>query len=237
MWDINPGCRWELLSACRALAGSGWTSPSSRELPQVDKAAWAPWLTRAGNVKRISSFARFLALPASSLTGATSRTVLWNVCLQGPSWIRGQSCKGRKPCGQALAHTVLKFPPKLFPTASFSHPFHHPCPISSQCLKKTLSYFEVFYFFIIVVLGVHCDIYKSSYNISLLNSSFHHSPFSPLPHSWNTFNRSNFSIFIHVYIIYLLYSPYYTLSLYPPPSCWYQLTRQYLFHLPVLPLC
>jgi hypothetical protein len=33
-----------------------------------------------------------------------------------------------------------------------------------------------------------------------------------LPHSWNSFNRSHFSIFIHEYIIFLLYSPSYTLS-------------------------
>jgi hypothetical protein len=48
-------------------------------------------------------------------------------------------------------------------------------------------------FFIIAVLGVCCDIYKSLYTISLFNSlppsfSFISSP----PHSWNSFNRSYF---------------------------------------------
>jgi hypothetical protein len=41
---------------------------------------------------------------------------------------------------------------------------------------------------------------------------FHHSPLSPLPHSSSSFNRSNFSIYIHVYI-FLPYSLSYTLSL------------------------
>jgi hypothetical protein len=58
----------------------------------------------------------------------------------------------------------------------------------------------------IVVLGVHCDIYKSPYNISLLNTpspSFSSIPF--FPHSWNNFNMSHFSIFIQEYIIFLLH--------------------------------
>jgi hypothetical protein len=50
----------------------------------------------------------------------------------------------------------------------------------------------------------------------------HHSPLSPLPHFWNSFNMSHFSIFIHEYIILPLKSPSYTLSLYPSPSYWYQ---------------
>jgi hypothetical protein len=42
---------------------------------------------------------------------------------------------------------------------------------------------------------------------------FHHSPLSPLPHSWSSFNRSHFFIYIHVYTIFAPYSPFYTLSL------------------------
>jgi hypothetical protein len=42
--------------------------------------------------------------------------------------------------------------------------------------------------------------------------------YSPLHHYWNSFNRSQFSIFIHEYIIFPLHSPSYTLSLCPPPS-------------------
>jgi hypothetical protein len=43
----------------------------------------------------------------------------------------------------------------------------------------------------------------------------HHSPLS-LSHSWNSFNRSHFSIYIHVYTVFAPYSQSYTLSL--PPS-------------------
>jgi hypothetical protein len=52
--------------------------------------------------------------------------------------------------------------------------------------------------------------------ISCLNSpslSFSFIPFSP--HSWNTFSRYHFSIYIHVYIVFPLYSPSQTLP--PPP--------------------
>jgi hypothetical protein len=35
-----------------------------------------------------------------------------------------------------------------------------------------------FYYHIIVVLGVHCDIYKSAYIIPWLNSPLHPSPLS-----------------------------------------------------------
>jgi hypothetical protein len=33
-----------------------------------------------------------------------------------------------------------------------------------------------------------------------------HSPLSPLTHSWNSFNRSHFSIYIHVYTVFALFS-------------------------------
>jgi hypothetical protein len=38
------------------------------------------------------------------------------------------------------------------------------------------------------------------------------------PHSWNSFDRSHFSIFIHEHIIFPLYSPSYTFCLQPPPT-------------------
>jgi hypothetical protein len=56
--------------------------------------------------------------------------------------------------------------------------------------------------------------------------------FIPLPHSWNSFNRSHFSIFIHENIIWPSHSSSHTLSLYPPPSNWYQPQTG-----PVLPSC
>jgi hypothetical protein len=67
-----------------------------------------------------------------------------------------------------------------------------------------------FYCHISVVLVVHWDIYKSSYSVSYLNSPLHHSPLSPSPHSWNSFNISHFSIFIHEYIIFH--------HIHPPPT-------------------
>jgi hypothetical protein len=69
------------------------------------------------------------------------------------------------------------------------------------------------YHIIIVVLGVHCRIYRISYNISHLNSPIPSvSIISPSPHSWSSFNMSHFSIFIHEYIIFPLHSLSYTLS-------------------------
>jgi hypothetical protein len=74
------------------------------------------------------------------------------------------------------------------------------------CLPKIkYTYLALFYYHIVVVLSVHCHIYKSSYNISWLNStSLSFSFISPSHHSWNSFNTSNFSIFTHKYIIVLL---------------------------------
>jgi hypothetical protein len=45
----------------------------------------------------------------------------------------------------------------------------------------------------------------------------HHSPLSPQPHSWNSFKRSHFSIYTHVYTVFALYSCSHTLSPHPPP--------------------
>jgi hypothetical protein len=99
--------------------------------------------------------------------------------------------------------------------------------------------FIFLYFFIVVLLGVHCGIYKSSYNVS--NTSYLSSASPPLsfitssPHSWNTFNRYHFCIYIHVYTVFALYSPSYNISLTPPPSHWYQLPPTPPQVRPVLP--
>jgi hypothetical protein len=51
----------------------------------------------------------------------------------------------------------------------------------------------------------------------------HHSPLSlPSPHSWNHFNRSHFSIFVHECIVFPLHSASFTLCLCPSLSHWYQ---------------
>jgi hypothetical protein len=44
------------------------------------------------------------------------------------------------------------------------------------------------------VLGMHCDVYKSSYHSWIY--SLYQSPLYPFPHSWNSFNRSLFKIFV-----------------------------------------
>jgi hypothetical protein len=60
-------------------------------------------------------------------------------------------------------------------------------------------------------VGVHCGIYKGSYNIS--NISYLNSPllpFSFIPHyhhSWYSFSRSHFSIYIHLCTLFALYLP------------------------------
>jgi hypothetical protein len=69
-------------------------------------------------------------------------------------------------------------------------------------------------------VGVHCGIYKGSYNVS--NRSHLNSSPPPLsfvllsPASWNTFSRCHFWIYIHhVYTFFALYSLSYLLSLSP----------------------
>jgi hypothetical protein len=60
-------------------------------------------------------------------------------------------------------------------------------------------------------MGVHCNIYKCSYNVS--NISYLNSPPALLsPYSWNSFNSCHFCIYIHVYTLFAPYS-----SSYPIP--------------------
>jgi hypothetical protein len=78
----------------------------------------------------------------------------------------------------------------------------------------------VFFFFFIAVLGV-----LFSKNLIIYYSwihPLHHSPLPPDPHSWNSFNKSHFSIYIHVYTVFAPHSPSFTLFPHPPPSHWYQ---------------
>jgi hypothetical protein len=80
------------------------------------------------------------------------------------------------------------------------------------------SFLFCFLLLLLCWVGVHCGIYKSYYNVSNLN--WHPVPFSFIsfsPHSWNSFNRYHFSICIHVYTIFPLYSSSHTLS--PLLSC------------------
>jgi hypothetical protein len=65
---------------------------------------------------------------------------------------------------------------------------------------------------------IHCDISKSAYNISYLNSP---SP-SLFPSFLEEFQQVYFSNFMHEYILFPPYSLSYTLSLYCSLSHWYQ---------------
>jgi hypothetical protein len=52
---------------------------------------------------------------------------------------------------------------------------------------------------------------------------------SLLPHSWNSFNRSHFCIYIHMDTVFAPYSLSHTLFPPPPWSHWYQFLSQDLF--------
>jgi hypothetical protein len=105
----------------------------------------------------------------------------------------------------------------------------------------TLVFYFTSTFLFFIVLGVHCSIYKSSYNIFnvlYLNSHPpHHSLSSPFPHTWKSLNRHHFSIYIFMYIIFAPYSTFQVLSPHPPYSHCYQLPRQDLFCPLVLQFC
>jgi hypothetical protein len=95
---------------------------------------------------------------------------------------------------------------------------------SREIYKLILFYNSLIKYFIFV-LGLHCDIYQSSYNIS--NTSNLNSPppsfsFISLPHSWNNFNRSHCSNYIHVYTVFEPYSSTHSLSPSTPTSHWCQ---------------
>jgi hypothetical protein len=99
-----------------------------------------------------------------------------------------------------------------------------------EVLNFTSPLFLVFLSFVFLLLcwvEVRCGIYKSSYNAS--NVSYVNSPSPPFffippapPHFWSSFNIYHFYRYIHLYIIFTPYSPFYTLSLTPPLSHWYQ---------------
>jgi hypothetical protein len=66
------------------------------------------------------------------------------------------------------------------------------------CLKSFFNLILFLLSYYCFLLGVHCDIYKRS---CIIYPSWicplHHCPLSFLPRSWNSFNRSHFSILIH----------------------------------------
>jgi hypothetical protein len=104
----------------------------------------------------------------------------------------------------------------------------------SHKLSLTSIFLKIF-FKIFIVLGVHYDVSQSSYKISQLTPPFTIILYCSHPHSWNSFDRSHFSIFIHEHIIFPLYSPSYTFCLQPPPTpALVPTPRQELFYIPIL---
>jgi hypothetical protein len=69
------------------------------------------------------------------------------------------------------------------------------------CLGYIMAFTKVLIMYQIYHTWIHC---------------LHYSPLFPLPHSWNSFNRSHFSIYIYVYPVFVPYSPSYTHFLHPP---------------------
>jgi hypothetical protein len=93
------------------------------------------------------------------------------------------------------------------------------------------------FFLLFIILLLYWGYIVTFTNILTIYPSLIHPPIVllyPSSHySLNSFNMSHFSIFIHVYIIFLQYSASFTLSLYPLSSHWYQPPKQDLFYLPV----
>jgi hypothetical protein len=79
--------------------------------------------------------------------------------------------------------------------------------------------------------------HRTFYKMSDFNSPPLSFSFNPVLSFLKYFLQVSFSIYIHVYTVFSLYSPYYTLSLYPSSSHWYQLPGQKLFCLPLLQFC
>jgi hypothetical protein len=111
---------------------------------------------------------------------------------------------------------------------------------SMQCPSNSKLFFFTYLFLIkknIVILGLQCDIYKNSYNISQSNWPLPSVYFIyPLP-ILGIVSTGRFSVYIHVYTVFPPYSPSYNLALYPPLFCWYQSPRQDMFCLPILGFC
>jgi hypothetical protein len=89
--------------------------------------------------------------------------------------------------------------------------------LSSFCLlyqdtecQQIIAHFYYFLFFIAVVAYI-VALLKVLTIYQIYNTWIHHphphSPLSPYPHSWNSFNRSQFSIYTHMNRVFVPYSP------------------------------
>jgi hypothetical protein len=103
-----------------------------------------------------------------------------------------------------------------------------------------ISLFLFIYFLFLCWVGALRGIYKNSYDIYIKYAIGEFTPstiilHSPSPNPWNSFNRYHFIIYIHVYTVFALCSPFYTLSPHPSRSHWYQHPGHHIEH--VLPSC
>jgi hypothetical protein len=103
----------------------------------------------------------------------------------------------------------------------------HAGPFSDQLLRIfSLRHLKIIFHLLLCWVGLHCGIYKSSYdvsNISHLNSPPPLLPFIPTsPDSWNRYNRCiiiAFTLCVHLFCTIFTSYP---LSPPPHPSYWYQ---------------
>jgi hypothetical protein len=89
-----------------------------------------------------------------------------------------------------------------------------------QHCSRTDVHCLLFKFLLLCWVGVHCGIFKGSYNVSTLsylNSSPPPFSFICTPHLRNSFNRYLFSVYSYVYTVFVPYLPSYTISLPPTP--------------------
>jgi hypothetical protein len=110
--------------------------------------------------------------------------------------------------------------------------------VKEETLPRVYAIFFFLFFFVALDGGTlwHLQMFLQHIKyIIYLNST--PPPFSFIFHSWNNFNRYHFSIYMHVYTAFGLYSPSHALS---PPLLLRIGTshpRQYLFHATVLWFC
>jgi hypothetical protein len=114
-------------------------------------------------------------------------------------------------------------------------------PLSSYHAQKTFP-FNIHVLFFLYVLYYAGWVYIVISTKVLIIYQIYHTWIHPLhrsplfPCSRNSFNRYHFSFYIHVYTVFALYLPSYTLSLPPPPPIGTN-SRQDLFCPPVLWFC
>jgi hypothetical protein len=88
--------------------------------------------------------------------------------------------------------------------------------------KCSIQFIQTSIFFIVLLgRGTLWHLQKSLQCIRYIILEFFPSTillFSPCPHSWNSFNRNHFSIYVQEYTAFVLSSPSHTLSPHPSPS-------------------